>query len=282
MNRLLTILILSLLCSGLYAQTPACCTSATRSFAAFASDKSFNSQHEIPLPYRHNSDIGKDITFPVEDGQAAHAYELRAQKPSPLWLFVFHEWWGLNDHIKKEAEKLYKDLGGKVNVLALDLYDRQVATTREEAAQLMQSAQEARIRSIIRGAAQYAGKKAHIATIGWCFGGGWSMQAALMLGKQAHACIIYYGMPEQNIEKLKSLRAPVLGIFATQDRWINPEVVKAFEQAMKAAGKALEVYSYDADHAFANPSNPHYQSEATAQAYDKTLKFLQRHLLGKD
>lgn len=283
MSRLLTILfVLGLLYCRAYAQAPACCADATRTFAAFAADKRFNSQHEAPRPYRHISDIGKDITFPVEGGQDAHAYELRSGKASTLWLFVFHEWWGLNDHIKKEAEKIYRDLGGKVNVLALDLYDQKVATTREEAARLMQDAQETRIRAIIRGAARYAGKKAQIATIGWCFGGGWSMQAALMLGKQARACIIYYGMPEQNVEKLKQLQAPVLGIFATQDRWINPEVVKAFEQAMQEAGKTLEVHSYEADHAFANPSNPRYQSEATAQAYEQTLRFLRRHLLSEE
>ncbi|WP_038031962.1 dienelactone hydrolase family protein [Thermonema rossianum] len=281
MQRILTTLFLSLLSSWLYAQSHSCCLDATRAFAAFAADKNFNSRHESPRPYRHVSDIGKDITFPVAGGQPAHAYELRVKGPSHLWLFVFHEWWGLNDHIKKEAEKLYHDLNGQVNVLALDLYDRKVADTREEAARLMQNAQEARIRAIIRGGAAYAGKKARIATIGWCFGGGWSMQAALMLGKQARACIIYYGMPEQNVEKLKELQAPVLGIFAKQDRWITPEVVKTFEQAMQEAGKSVEVHLYDADHAFANPSNPRYQSEATAQAYEQSLRFLKAHLLEK-
>ncbi len=227
------------------------------------------------------ADAGETVRYPSgQDTVSAYLARPEGDGPFPAVILI-HEWWGLNDHIKKEAEKLYHDLNGQVNVLALDLYDRKVADTREEAARLMQNAQEARIRAIIRGAAAYAGKKARIATIGWCFGGGWSMQAALMLGKKARACIIYYGMPEQNVEKLKELQAPVLGIFAKQDRWITPEVVKTFEQAMQEAGKSVEWHLYDAVHAFANPSNPRYQSEATAQAYEQSLRFLKAHLLEK-
>ena len=184
---------------------------------------------------------------------------------------------GLNDYIKKESERLYNDLGN-VNVIALDLYDGKVATTREDAGKFMQAVKEDRAQAIIKGAIEYAGPKARIATIGWCFGGGWSLQASIMAGKQDVACVMYYGMPEKSVDRLKTLNADVLGNFANKDQWINPKVVAQFETDMKEAGKKLYVHEFDADHAFANPSNPHYNKDATADAYSKAIPFIKERM----
>jgi carboxymethylenebutenolidase len=250
---------------------------ATDAFANFADENSFRMSHDLPLPYKHISDIGKEITFKAADGSEAYGYELKAAKPSKKYIFVIHEWWGLNDHIKREAEKLYKDLGD-VNVIALDLYDRKVATTREEAAQYMQSVKTERVESILKGAFAYAGKKARIGTIGWCFGGGWSLQAAILAEKQARACVIYYGMPEKDTEKLKKLKAEVLGIFASKERWISPAIVDEFEKNLGTLKKKSSINRFNAEHAFANPSNPNYDKEATEKAYQLTLAFFRNKM----
>ena len=104
------------------------------------------------------------------------------------------------------------------------------------------------------------------------------MQATLTAGKQAAACIIYYGMPESDVARLKTLNADVLNIWPTQDKWINKEVTEKFEANMKAAGKNLTTKSYDADHAFANPSNPKFNEAFTADAYAASLEFLKARL----
>jgi carboxymethylenebutenolidase len=251
--------------------------SATQRFAMLASDKKFVAAHANPRLYHFQSSIGKAITYKTADGKDANAFELKAKKPTNNWLLVIHEWWGLNDFVKHESEKIYSDLGD-VNVLDLDLYDGKVATTREDAGKYMQSVKEDRAQAIIKGAVAYVGPNAHIATIGWCFGGGWSLQASLLAGSQDVACVMYYGMPEQDVNKLKTLHADVLGNFANKDAWINPKVVATFEENMKAAGKKLEVHQYDADHGFANPSNPIYNSEATKDAYEHTIAFLKPRL----
>ena len=254
-----------------------CCppaeASATQKFAMLASDNKFVISHANPRPYHFQSTIGKSVTYKTPDGKYAAAFEIKAKRPTNNWLFVVHEWWGLNDFIKHESEKIYTDLGD-VNVLDLDLYDGKVATTREEAGKYMQAVKEDRAQAIIKGAIAYVGSDAHISTIGWCFGGGWSLQASLLAGKQGVGCVIYYGMPEQDVNKLKTLHADVLGNFANKDGWINPKVVAKFESDMKAAGKKLEVHQYDADHGFANPSNPAYNSAATKDAYEHTIAFL--------
>lgn len=254
-----------------------CHGGAPQEFAMLASNRSFAEAHLLPGSYVHTSKVGKDITFKAADGSDAHGYLLRAKKYSKKYLFVFHEWYGLNDYVKKEAEKLYNDLGN-VNVLAIDLYDKKVAQNREEAGQLMQDMKTARGEAIIKGALQYAGKDAEIATLGWCFGGAWSLQAALLLKERADGCVIYYGMPEKDVERLKALECSVLGIFASRDQWINPAVVEEFAKNMEAAGNDLEYKIFDAVHAFANPSNADYDSEAAREAYEMTLRFLKKKL----
>ena len=274
----LFLLIAAVLCStvGLSQSKSAvaCCySSSTQKFAMLASDKKFVMAHPNPLPFHFQSSIGKAVTYPTSDGTTANAYVLKAKKPTNNYLFVVHEYFGLNDYIKQEAEKLYNDLGN-VNVIALDLYDGKVTADRTEAAKLMQAVKDDRAQVIIKGAIAYAGPKARIATIGWCFGGGWSLQSTLLAGKQAVGCVMYYGMPEQDVAKLKTLNTDVLGIFGNKDQWINPKVVAQFADNMKAADKKLTLYQYDANHGFSNPSNPAYNSEATADAYTHTIAFL--------
>jgi carboxymethylenebutenolidase len=158
------------------------------------------------------------------------------------------------------------------------MFDGKIANDRETAAQYMQAFKQERGSAIVKGALTYTGKDAKIATVGWCFGGGQSMQAALTAGNQAVACVIYYGMPEEDVSRLRDLNCDVLGIFATKEQWISPEVVKKFESNMKTAGKNLTVKNYDGDHGFANPSNSIYNKEFTEDAYKNALAFLKARL----
>ena len=262
----------------------ACCAVAEHSskeatvrFAGFAAFRDFRNEHEDPLPTVFQGK-GTMLTVKSADGKECAGYEIKAAqataKESKNVIFVVHEWWGLNDHIKREAEGLANDLN--VRVIALDLYDGKVATNRDSAAKYMQSCSPERAKAIVAAFAAYVGADARIGTIGWCFGGGWSHQASLLVGKQAAGCVIYYGMPETDPAKLAAMSAPTLGIFAKQEKWISPEVVAKFEAAMKTAGKPLEIKSFDADHGFANPSNPKHSKEYTAEARTMVLAFFKK------
>jgi carboxymethylenebutenolidase len=223
--------------------------------------------------------LGRLISFETMDEKKAYGYFITAKEETDKVLLVFHEWWGLNDNIKRESDKLFEAMEGKAHVLAVDLYDYKKATDRERAGKLMQEASEERLRSIISGAFALAGTEAKFATIGWCFGGTWSLQASLMAGEQSKACIIYYGMPEQNVEKLATLEAPVLGIFASKDKWITPAIVDTFESQLKEMDKAVDIHQYNADHAFANPSNEKYDENMTEDAFGKVVEFLNQNFL---
>lgn len=278
MKTLLALVLILPLSVFAQAAKSCCSTSSTEQFVMLVSDEKFKAIHEEPVPFTFAPERGTIITLKTSDGTDGRAFEVKAASETNRYLFVIHEWWGLNDYIQQEAEKLQKELGS-VNVLALDLYDSKVATTREDASKYVREVKEDRIRAIINGALDYAGPKARIGTIGWCFGGGWSLQSALMGGKRVLACVVYYGMPETDVEKLKTLNAPVLGIFGEQDKGITPAKVKEFEAAMTKAHKKLTVKMYNADHAFANPSNPKHDKAATEDAHKRTVEFLKKNLL---
>ena len=282
MKKLLTlgVALLSLTFSASAQKMASCCArpagnlsaSATEAFAMLAADKDFSGGHDAPLPFEFKGE-GQAIEFKTPDGATGRGYEIKSATPSNKYLFVIHEWWGLNDYIKKEAATFAAEMPG-VNVIAVDLYDGKIATTPEEAGKYMGEVKSERAVAILKGAQLYAGPKAQFASVGWCFGGGWSLQQALIAGKQTVGCVMYYGMPEKDVAKLKTLNTDVLAIFASQDKWINPEVAAQFKKDMTAAGKKVTILSYDADHAFANPSNPKFNQKFAAQAHSKALAYL--------
>lgn len=203
-----------------------------------------------------------------------------ATAPLPA-VVVIHEWWGLNDHIRHWTDRLAAD---GYAALAVDLYDGAVATDRETALSLMQGVDEARAREILDAAHQFLADDPRVSAskrgvVGWCFGGGWSLQQAL--GQpDLDAAVIYYGRLETDPKALATIAAPVMGVFGNEDAGIPPAAVDAFASAMKEAGKTLELHRYDAQHAFANPSSGRYNPEAAEDAWSYTQAFFAKHLKG--
>lgn len=237
---------------------------------------------EVPLAKDHEFNNttptklkGKTVTLQTADGDEFQTY-ISGSINAKAGVLVIHEWWGLNDHIKNATDRLADE--GYL-ALAVDLYNGKTTTNPDEATKLMQAVNQAKANAILQaGITHLRTSSRKVGTIGWCFGGGQSLRATLQDPDSVAATVIYYGEPVTDIEKLKTLNAPVLGIFAKQDAWITPDKVTAFEQAMKKAGETLTVYNYDANHAFANPSGPNYNSAAAKDAWAKTQEFLAKNL----
>jgi carboxymethylenebutenolidase len=245
-------------------------------YKAEASQMDFANLHPSPKSVSNEGQLGKMIKFTSEDGNDGSAYFIPAKKKSTKWLIVIQEWWGLNDNIKSEADKYYSDLGD-FNILAIDMYDGKVAMTPDSAMKLMRSANMDRMVNIVKGAIKYTGSNTSIYTLGWCFGGMWSLQTTILAGAQAKGCVMYYGRPESNMEKLKSVNCDVIGFFGKKDQSPSQAMVDEFEKNMKTAGKNLSRNDYDAGHGFANPSNPSFVESARDDAYAKSIAFLKSH-----
>ncbi len=241
-----------------------------------AGTPAFAGMHPSPIVVNPENLLGKMMSFDAADGKQANAYFIAAKKKSNKYLIVIQEWWGLNENIKMEADKYYTDLGD-VNVIAVDMYDGKVAATPDSAMKLMRGADMGRMTAIMQGAIKYAGSKASIYSVGWCFGGMWSLQTAILAGPQAKGSVMYYGRPESNMEKLKSIQCDIIGFFGNLDQSPSPTMVNDFEKNMKEAGKNLSVNRYQAGHGFANPSNPSYNDAAKEDAYAKAIAFLKAH-----
>jgi carboxymethylenebutenolidase len=245
-------------------------------FRQASNNAAFAQMHQTPIPFELADAKGVAISFKAADGTEAKGYEIKNKRKTNKWVFVIQEWWGLNDYIKREADNLSGELAD-VNILAIDLYDGKTAATPDSAMKLMQGVKIDRLENIVKGAIAHSGSSAKIYTIGWCFGGMWSLQTALLAGKQAAGCVMYYGRPETNLEKLKGLNCDVIGFFGNKDKSPSPEMVTKFEQDMLSTGKKITAYKYDAGHGFANPSNPSFNKEATEDAHIKAIEFLKAH-----
>ena len=196
-------------------------------------------------------------------------------------LVVIHEWWGLNDWVKDQASKLADE--GYVT-LAIDLYRGKVATTPDMAHEIMRGVPEDRAKRDLHAAfaflkSQPTVKPDRIGSIGWCMGGGYSLDVALQEPALA-ATVINYGHLATDTEALKKINAPILGLFGGQDHGITPDDVKKFGATMDQLGKKIDVKIYDdAGHAFENPNNKDgYRAADAADAWNRTVAFLAENL----
>jgi len=231
-------------------------------------------QQRQPVDPKPPAPKGKSVELSLPDGKSGSGYVARPKGTPHGGLLILHEWWGLNDWVKADADR-YATQG--YLVLAVDLFGGSVATSAEEAQKLMsaldeKAATEVEVAGIDWLARAVPGKK--IATLGWNMGGGQSLNASLASGGKVGATVIYYGLPVTDVNLLRKLQGPVLGIWAKRDGWITPEKVAAFDLALKDAGIKHEFRSYDADHAFANPSGGRYNPPAAQDANEATRRFL--------
>ena len=126
---------------------------------------------------------------------------------------------------------------------------------------------------------QTVGGAPSVGSLGWCFGGGWSLNTAMLLPDDLDAAVIYYGHVTDDEERLRPIQAPILGLFGAEDRGIPVDLVNRFESTLDRLGKDHEIHIYPgADHAFANPTGDNYNREAAEDAWQKSLDFLAQKL----
>lgn len=225
--------------------------------------------------------VGETVTYGTLNGKAIKGYLAKpaAGAKTGKALIMVHEWWGLNDNMQAMAKRF---AGEGYTVLAVDLFGS-VATTPDAAMKLYQAGM-ADISGGERNLAEAITylKKAgatSIGSVGYCYGGHWSLRTGLVGGANISAVVIYYGAPITNAKDLTRLKAPVLGLYGGKDASFPIDSIRAMEAAIKKAGRSVTITVYpNANHAFANPTGQAYDKTAAEDAFAKTTAFFKANL----
>lgn len=243
-----------------------------------------NNQPAVSSTYQEREVIAENMPYAELDDELVYGYFVAPAdmfEPLPAVIMI-HEWWGLNDNVREQANRLAA--AGYI-VFAVDLFGGKTATTPSAARELMlgvvedpESANDNLV-SAYRFVSETAGAPA-VAALGWRFGGSWSLNTAILLPDELDAAIIYYGQVSADEERLQPVNVPILGLFAADDISVKTASVEAFRDALERLRKDYEIQIYDGvRQGFANEDATNYDRNAAADAWQRSLNFLQRHLV---
>ncbi len=256
-------------------------SSQTNTASAQVSD---NNRGEIQANAQEREVISESMPYAEVGDELVYGYFVAPTdmfEPLPAVIMI-HEWWGLDDNVRAKADRLAA--AGYI-VFAVDLFGGKTATTPSAARALMLSVVEdpesanENLQSAYRFVSETAGAPA-VATLGWRFGGTWSLNTALLLPDDIAAVVVYYAQVTADEEKLAPVSAPVLGLFAGDDISVKRESVEAFQSTLQRLRKDFDIQIYDGvRQGFANEDATNYDRNAADDAWQRTTEFLQRHLV---
>ncbi len=222
--------------------------------------------------------MGVTIPFKRPDGKDASGYLAHCGQAKAPGVVIIQEWWGLQEQIKGLCDRFA--LAG-YDALAPDLYagtvipyhDAEAAGREMNSLNFLEATDQ-----IVRGAAQFLLRSSpKVAIAGFCMGGAVALLAAVRV-PEFSAALPFYGLLPEAVAKPADIKIPVQGHFANSDDHITPEKVDAFEKAMKAAGKPVEVYRYDASHAFMNEQRSVHDRACAELAWERAAASLKTHI----
>ena len=220
-----------------------------------------------------------EVEFPANGGTAkGYLAEPDGEGPG---LIVLHEWWGLDESMRKMADRFAEE--GFVTLVP-DLFHGDSTEQPDEAQQQLMALNMDEAVKDMRGAVKHLLDhpkcNGEVGSVGFCAGGGLSVWAASEIPEIGAAVTYYYVMPHGKPDFSK-IEAPVLGHFGTDDDFISVEDAKALEAELQGAGvdAAFEYYD-DAGHAFANEHDRlgTYNEGHAKAAWEKTVGFLKQRL----
>ncbi|MCA9625352.1 MAG: dienelactone hydrolase family protein, partial [Myxococcales bacterium] len=208
-----------------------------------------------------------NVTRP--DGKTCPAYVKQPEGAAKGGVVVIQEWWGLNDQIKKTADRVAAQ--GYVAVVP-DLYRGKIAKDADEANHSMQNLDFGdAANQDVRGAIQYlkAQGVGKVAVMGFCMGGALTILSAVHV-EEVDAGICFYGIPPAEFADPATIEVPMQLHFATDDDWCNAAAVSALEAKLKEGGVDHELFRYEGtQHAFMNEARPEVHDAAAAElAYE--------------
>lgn len=232
-----------------------------------------------------------DAKIKVSDGEMPGYFAKPANVAHPPVVLVAMEIFGLHEYIKDVVRRL-----GKLGAFAVapDYYFRKGDLTKITDIKALMPQVNAKpdsellsdLDATVAWVKSQGGDTNRLGIIGFCRGGRtvWEYAAhspALKAG------VAFYGpvadkptaaMPKNATMLAAEMKAPVLGLYGEADTGISQESLKAFEAALKAAGKTAEFHVYPgAPHGFHADYRPSYRKDAAEDAWKRMQAWFKKH-----
>jgi carboxymethylenebutenolidase len=218
---------------------------------------------------------GQEISFDV-NGQPAKGYLAAPSQPEALGVIVLHAWWGLNPFFKNLCDRLAAE--GFV-AFAPDLNDERVATTVDEAKQIMSELSFERKQAIVDAMIDFMRSRPEVrqgplSLVGFSMGAAWSLALVGERPDDIGKAVLFYGVGEADFAKVK---ADIQGHFSDSDEWEPLDGIQAMEADMRAAGLHPTFYIYpQLSHWFFEEDRPEFDPQSAEVAWNRTLDFLRK------
>jgi carboxymethylenebutenolidase len=221
---------------------------------------------QVTFASKAGGQLGGAISDPVGSGSAGG-------------LVVVQEWWGLNDQIRSMCDRFAQ---AGLLALAPDLFHGKRPKDQSEAAEAMTALDKQKAVAEIGDAVAHL--KSHprcngkVGVTGFCLGGGLTLAAARHVEGIA-AAVAFYGLPGILAEEYAKVRVPIQAHFAKRDDWAKASVAEEIKAKVRGGGGQMDLFVYDAGHAFMRDTDPQvYNEQAARLAWDRTIEFLKKHL----
>ncbi len=247
--------------------------------------------------------MSADITIETERGACtAHLALPQASGKYPC-LILIEEIWGVDAHIKDVAERFAREgfivlapellpedtlsivMGDpqlKIDLFTPEKREKMQPILRDAMAPMSKpefgAATIAKLRACVDYLVAHAQSNGKVGSLGFCFGGSYSLQLAIN-DPRMDACVVFYGQAPEQLDLVASIACPVLDFAGEKDERVMAKIYD-LEAAMKEYDKEFELVVYkDVGHAFFNDTNSlTYNAADAADAWDKALAFLHKHL----
>lgn len=225
--------------------------------------------------------MSESIEFLARSGEPASGELALAKNVSRApGVILIHEWWGLNEHIQSILDRLAQ---AGFAALAPDLYHGVSTKDPARAQSMMTGLDWPKAIDEVSGAASYLKThprvNGHVGILGFCMGGALTFACGAKIS-EFEAVVPFYGVPPKDAVDFRQCRAPIQAHFSKTDPWAKPEAGQAIQQEIQGNGGQMDLFLYDAEHAFMNDTRPEVYSEANAKvAWDRMLEFLRKTLV---
>jgi carboxymethylenebutenolidase len=244
--------------------------------------------------------MGTMTQFPAHD---LTAYRVDPPGEPRGAVVVIQEIWGLTDHIKHVTDRVAAqgyvavapDLlrhAGLTPEVGVPLFELMARGTEEErlAAQPRMRAATAparqpefgawavpALRAVVDTLVEEPGVDGRVAVVGFCFGGTYAFALAAA-EPRLRAAVPFYGSFPEDADPA-TIGCPVLAFYGEDDHGIT-DGVPELEDRMARAGTDFTARVYHGvGHAFFNDTSPtKYNAEVAADAWDRSVDFLEEHV----